>query len=107
MKLAFTATLTGMATILASPVSAQTRSTRETATTYGARLTAKGTIADLNQNRINNRIDSRIGNRLSLRIERYRTGATDNPVAGFGNTQDDKTRIAPVSGLQPSANDPQ
>ncbi|WP_298808771.1 hypothetical protein [uncultured Sphingomonas sp.] len=55
---------------------AQTRSVRDTATAYGARLNAKGEPANLNPNRINNRVNSRLDTRLSLRIERYRPDST-------------------------------
>lgn len=70
-------------------------SVRDTTTAYGARLTAKGTPANLNANRVNNRVNSRIGNRLSLRIERYRPDAA-NPTAAFQTTQEDRARPAPV-----------
>lgn len=79
-----------------SPAAAQTRSVRDTATAFGARLDAKGRPADNNSNRIDNRIDSRINNRLALRIERYRPDSTENPTAAFQTTQDDKSRTAPV-----------
>jgi hypothetical protein len=75
---------------------AQTRSVRDTATAYGARLNAKGQPADANPARINNRIASRIDSRLALRIERYRPEAASDPAAAFRTTTDDKSRTAPV-----------
>lgn len=93
MKLA---TMTVMIALTASAGSAQTTSTRDTATAYGARLTAKGLPAGGDQRRTSNRITNRIDNRLSLRIERYRPDSTDNPTAAFQATQNDKTRIASI-----------
>lgn len=81
---------------LPSVSGAQTRSARDTATAYGARLNAKGQPANLNPARINNRIASRVENRLDLRIERYRVDATNDPGAAFKTTTDDKSRSAPV-----------
>lgn len=84
---------------LLGPVTAraQTRSVRDTATAYGARLNAKGLPANTNPARINNRIPSRLENRLSLRIERYRPEASANPTAAFqATTTDDKSRTTPV-----------
>lgn len=74
---------------------AQTRTAREAATTYGARLTAKGQPANLNENRINNRVISRIDSRISLRIERYRPDITNNPTAAYQRPLDDQSRAAP------------
>jgi hypothetical protein len=84
--------------VLATPSisGAQTRSARDTATAYGARLNAKGQPANLNPARINNRIVSRIENRLDLRIERYRPDATNDPGAAFKATTDDKSHLTPV-----------
>jgi hypothetical protein len=62
---------------------AQTRSARDTATAYGARLSAKGEPANLNPNRINNRVNTRLDTRLSLRVERYRPQNTIDPAAAF------------------------
>ena len=75
---------------------AQTRSANDTATAYGARLTAKDRPADLNENRLDNRINSRLDNRLSLRIERYRPDSTSNPTVAYSATQNDKSRVTPV-----------
>lgn len=93
MKLAKMAII---ALFVASAGSAQTASTRNTATAYGARLTAKGLPAGLDQRRASNRIANRIDNRLSLRIERYRPDNTNNPTAAFEATQSDKSRAAPI-----------
>lgn len=89
-------TMTVIASFIASSGSAQTTSTRNTATTYGARLTAKGLPAGMDQRRTSNRINNRIDNRLSLRIERYRPGNTDNPTAAFETQQNDQSRTAPI-----------
>lgn len=72
---------------------AQARSTRDTGTAYGARLTATDTTATVNQNRVNNRIN----NRLSLRIERYRLDSITNPTAVFRSSQDDGTRSSIIA----------
>lgn len=84
-------------TVAVAPASAQTRSSRDAATAYGARLDAKGIPANQNKNRINNRLESRINNRLSLRIERYQAEQTTDPTAAFGVKSDDKSRAAPVA----------
>ena len=89
--------------LLASPAPGQTRSVRDTATAYGARLNAKGLPANTNQNRSSSRVDSRINNRLALRIERYRPDNTDNPTAALRAAQDDKSRSAPV--IEPTQGD--
>lgn len=68
--------------------SAQTRSVRDTATAYGARLNAKGLPADFNERRVNSRIASRVDTRLSLRVERYRPGSTNNPSSAYEKLQD-------------------
>jgi len=91
-------TLILMATVtltLGTAGQAQTRSVRQAATTYGARLTAKGQPANLNENRINNRVISRIDIRLSLRIERYRPESSSNPTAAYQKPLDDRSRTAP------------
>jgi hypothetical protein len=77
-------------------VNAQSRSVRNTATTYGARLNSEGLPANLNKARVNNRIETRINNRLSLRIERYRPDSANNPTAAFQATPNDNSRTAPV-----------
>ena len=89
------------------PVAAQTRNARDTATTYGARLNAKGAPQGLNQARINNRVNSRIENRISLRLERFHAGSENNPTAALRAAPDDGSRRAaviappPVNGNQP------
>lgn len=88
-------------TTVSTTGSAQTRSVRDTATAYGARLDAAGEPADLNRNRIDDRIDSRIANRIELRIERYRPGNSNDPAAVFEGRPDDKTRIDPVASSTP------
>ena len=77
-----------------SPSMAQTRTARDTATAYGARLTGKGQPENLNESRVNDRVDSRIDNRLRLRIERYRPDS-NNPTIAFQDLQDDQSYIAP------------
>lgn len=96
------------AAALPSAAAAQTRSIRDTATAYGARMTSKGQPAALNQNRINSRVNNRIDNRLSLRIERYRPDSTANPTAAFQTKPDDKSRTAPViAPPQPGTDEPE
>jgi hypothetical protein len=95
---------TVMAATVASAGVAQTRSLRDTATAYGARLNARGQPANLNQNRLNNRISSRVDSRLELRIERYRPDNTNNPTAAFEVAKDDKSRAAPVTAPPPEQN---
>lgn len=90
---------------VASPGVAQTRTVRETATAYGARLTARNEPADANALRINNRVRSRIENRISLRIERYKPGNEADPTAAFSRTPTDGTRAAPII-ASPSQADP-
>ncbi len=80
---------------------AQTRSARDTATAYGARLDAKGAPATLNPNRINSRIASRIDTRLSLRIERYRPGSVEDPAAAFVTQPSDNSRVGTDATLSP------
>ena len=75
---------------------AQTRSTRDMATAYGARLNAKGQPANLNPARINSRVASRIDSRINLRIERYRPEAAADPGTAFLTTMVDKSRTALV-----------
>lgn len=86
------AAVTGMLS-LGTAGGAQTRSARDTATTYGARLNAKGEPANLNPNRINNRVNSRLDTRLSLRVERYRPDSTNDPAAAFAVRPTDNARI--------------
>lgn len=95
--------LAAMAAMLSPgmPASAQTRSARDTATAYGARLNAKGEPADLNPNRINNRVNSRLETRLSLRIERYRPDSTSDPAAAFAVRPTDNARIGTQTTLSP------
>lgn len=80
---------------------AQTRSARDTATAYGARLNAKGEPANLNSNRINNRVNSRLDTRLSLRVERYRSDSTSNPATAFAMPVTDNTHIGTETALSP------
>lgn len=96
-----------LAGLAAGSAPAQTRSIRDTATAYGARLNARGQPADLNPNRVNSRVDNRTNNRLALRIERYRPDSSDNPTAAFQAIQDDKSRSAPVIVPQQQNDDPQ
>lgn len=97
-------TMAALALTISTAAQAQTRSVREAATTYGARLTAKGQPANLNENRINNRVISRIDSRVSLRIERYRPDTTSNPTAAFQKPLDDQSRVAPrIQPIQPQS----
>lgn len=80
---------------------AQTRSARDTATAYGARLNAKGEPANLNPNRINNRVRSRLDTRLSLRVERYRLDSTNDPAAAFAVRATDNARVGTDTTLSP------
>lgn len=109
MKLAMTTILAALVAGLAPTATlAQTRAARDTATAYGARLTARGMPANQNQNRVTNRINNRIDNRLSLRIERYRPDSTNNPTAAFQAVpQDDKSRTTPVIAPQTPGADPE
>lgn len=86
---------------LGTPADAQTRSTRDTATTYGARLDAKGEPANLNPNRINNRINNRLDARLDLRVERYRPQSSNDPAAAFAVRPTDNARIGTATTLSP------
>ena len=83
------------------PASAQSRSARDTATAYGARLNAKGEPANLNPSRINDRVNSRLDTRLSLRVERYRPDSTNNPTAAFAVRPADNARIGTDTTLSP------
>ncbi|WP_174298513.1 hypothetical protein [Sphingomonas bacterium] len=85
-----------MVAVLAGPASGQTRTVRDTATAYGARLNATGVPANTNALRLNDRTNSRIENRLSLRIERYQPDATANPTAAYKTAQSDNVRAAPI-----------
>ncbi|MBD8640157.1 hypothetical protein IFT71_11800 [Sphingomonas sp. CFBP 13733] len=80
---------------------AQTRTARDTATAYGARLNARGEPANLNPNRINNRVNSRLDTRLSLRVERYRPDSTSDPAAAFAVQATDNARIGTDTTLSP------
>ena len=82
---------------------AQTRTARDTATAYGARLDAKGEPAGLNQNRNNNRINSRLETRLRLRIERYQPDSMADPTAAFATQVTDNARIGTASTLPHSS----
>jgi hypothetical protein len=98
---AFLSTIAVATLLLGTPASAQTRSARDTATAYGARLNAKGEPANLNANRINNRVNSRLETRLSLRIERYRPDSTNNPAAAFTVRPTDNARVGTETTLSP------
>ena len=93
--------------MLATSASAQTRSARDTATAYGARLNAKGEPANLNPNRINNRVNSRLETRLSLRVERYRPDSTNDPAAAFAarpaniGRRGTETTLSPLAASSP------
>lgn len=76
---------------------AQTTSTRDTATVYGARLTAKALPAGLDRRRTSNRVINWIDNRLSLRIDRYSPSNTNNSTAAFQTQQTDKLCTASIS----------
>lgn len=78
---------------LPSGVVAQRRSARDTATTYGARLDAKGAPADLNPNRINNRINNRLETRIAFRIDRYRSGSVTDSTAALTVQPTDNARL--------------
>ena len=82
---------------LAAPAAAQTRSARDTAITYDARLDAKSEPADLHQRWVNNRIQSRNNSRLALQVEHYRPDSTDDPVAAFRTAPDDRSRTTPLT----------
>ena len=88
---------------LATGAVAQTRTARDTATAYGARLDAKGEPAGLNQNRNNNRINSRLETRLRLRIERYQPDSVADPTAAFATQVTDNARIGTASTLPHSS----
>lgn len=90
-----------VALCLGIPAAAQTRSARDTATAYGARLNAKGEPANLNPNRINNRVNSRLDTRLSLRVERYRPNSTNDPAAAFAVRATDNARVGTDTTLSP------
>lgn len=80
---------------------AQTRTARDTATAYGARLNARGNLANLNPNRINNRVNSRLETRLSLRVERYHPDNAADPAAAFAVRTTDNARIGTETTLSP------
>ena len=86
---------------LIAEANAQTRTARDTATAYGARLDAKGEPADLRPNRINNRINSRLETRLNLRVERYRPDNTNDPAAAFAVQTTDNARVGTETTLSP------
>lgn len=73
--------------LTAAGAAAQTSSVQSTAEAYGARLNNPGQPAKpLNARRYNNRIDSRVESRISLRIERFRVGASADPLSGIRNS---------------------
>lgn len=72
--------------------SAQSRTIRGTATTYGARLNARGEVQNLNPARINNRVNNRVSNRIRLRIERFVPDESLNPTSAYRVPVDDGTR---------------
>ncbi len=89
------------ALLVATAAGAQTRTVRETATAYGARLNAKGEPAGLNPSRINNRVNSRLETRLSLRVERYRPDSATDPAAAFAVRPTDNARVGTETTLSP------
>lgn len=103
MKLAIPTILAIVLVTFATAAISQTRSVRDTATAYGARLTAKGLPAEGNANRVNSRARSRIDNRLSLRIERYRFNVAPDSKTVFQTSQSNGVRTAPVIVPQPDA----
>ena len=72
---------------------AQTRSTRDTTTAYGSRMTANNEPAVVNRHRVNNRINNRLGGSIRLRIERYSPTTAANPAAAFTVSRDDAMRV--------------
>lgn len=76
----------------AAPGDAQTRSTKETAKAYGARLTADSVAGASNPLRVSNRVSSRIENRINLRIQRYNATRAADPGATFSVSRDDGTQ---------------
>lgn len=84
--------LTIGAVFSAEPGNAQTRSTKETARAYGARLTADSVAGASNSLRVNNRVSSRIENRINLRIQRYNATRAADPGATFSISRDDGTQ---------------
>lgn len=97
--IAFLCVITIATLPLGSITDAQTRSVRDTATAYGARLNAKGEPANLNPNRINNRLDRR----LSLRVERYRPQNTNDPATAFDVQPTDNARVGTATTLSSSS----
>lgn len=92
------------ATVSLAPAAAQTRSTRDTTTAYGARLTADTALAAANRHRVNNRLNNRLNNSINLRIERYTPTIATDPGTAFTVSHDDGTRTSPIgasNGLSP------
>ncbi|MCM3681444.1 MULTISPECIES: hypothetical protein [Sphingomonas] len=85
-----------LALIAVGSADAQTRSTRDTAMAYGARLTADAATVPVNRHRVNNRLSNRLDNRISLRIERYAPTVAADPGAAFTMSRDDGTHANPV-----------
>lgn len=83
------------ATFSVAPVDAQTRSTKETARAYGARITADSVAGTSNPLRVNNRVSGRIENRINLRIQRYNATRGADPGATFSVSRDDGTQRNP------------
>ncbi len=97
------AALAMLASAVPLDAGAQTRSARDTATAYGARLNARGEPANLNPNRINDRVNNRLDTRLSLRVERYRPDSTNDPAAAFAVRATDNARVGTETTLSPLA----
>lgn len=103
MKLTNRIAVAVLACAIAAPGVAQTASTaRGTREVYGARLTPVGpNDAVINDRRAVKRLDTRIQSRLSTRIERYRVGNTDDPLAvqkaqTRDNTEALRERVQPI-----------
>lgn len=99
--IAVVATFVIAAPSFGTAANAQTRTARDTATAYGARLNAKGEPANLNPNRINSRVNSRLETRLSLRVERYRPNSTNDPATAFAVRPTDNVRLGTDTTLSP------
>ena len=89
LALVASASLLALAPSAAAQTGASVRSTKQA---YGARLNQPSDPESANTRRIDTRVDSRINNRLSLRIERYRVGATSDPTATYRAPVDDGSR---------------
>ena len=86
---------------LGSAANAQSRTMRDIATAYGARLNAKGEPANLNPSRINNRVNSRLDWRLSVRVERYRPNSFSDPAAAFAVQPMNNAQVRPETAPSP------